>query len=126
MSLMVNRPLHWYLMATIQVADTAPDLAEILADLDFAFRLEPAAASPPGFHWFNLLIDARRGERRCAYTAHRLLSALQRIAESGELPGFHIIAGERWLDEDAVGFSRENPARGSLSVSPDDDVQSTH
>jgi hypothetical protein len=99
-------------MATVQVADTAPDLANIIADLDFAFRLEPAAISPPGFHWFNLLIDARRGERRRAYTAHRLLSALQRIAQSGELPGFRIIAGERWLDESALGFSPEQPAAG--------------
>lgn len=85
-------------MATVQVAEGAPDLAEILTDLHFDFRLDPAAASPPGYRWFNLLVDARRGARRCALIAHRLLSALKRIAEAGDLPGFDILAGERWLD----------------------------
>jgi hypothetical protein len=89
---------RWCLMATVQVAEGAPDLADILADLDFDFRLEPAAASPPGYRWLNLLVDARRGQRRCGLTAHRLLSALKRLAEGGDLPGFQVIAGERWLE----------------------------
>jgi len=89
---------RWWCMATVQVADRAPDLAEILADLDYGFRLEPAAASPPGYRWFHLMVDVRRGRRRCEVTAHRLLSALQRIAETGDLPSFRVIAGERWLE----------------------------
>ena len=88
-------------MATVQVAEGAPDLAGILADLHFDFRLDPAVASPPGHRWFNLFVDARRGPRRCALIAHRLLSALKRIAEAGDLPGFDILAGERWLDHTA-------------------------
>lgn len=88
----------WCLMATVQVAEGAPDLAGILADLHFDFRLDPAAASPPGYRWFNLFVDARRGLRRCALIAHRLLSALKRIAEAGDLPGFDILGGERWLE----------------------------
>ena len=103
-------------MATIQIAEDAPDLSEILADLDDGFRLESAPCSPPGFRWLNLAVDARRGWRRCAYTAHRLLSALQRIAEGGDLPGFCIIAGERWLDADSVERDaprRAAPAEGS-------------
>jgi len=83
-------------MATVQIAEDAPDLAAILADLDFGFGLEPAAASPPGFRWLNLSVDARRGPQRCGLTAHRLLSALTRLA--GDVPGFHVIAGERWLN----------------------------
>ena len=116
MSPLVYLPADWCLMATVQVAADAPDLAEILADLDFGFRLAPAAASPPGYRWLNLLVDARRGERRCGYTAHRLLTALQRIAESGELPGFRIIAGERWLDAHALGFSSVHSTAGSTST----------
>lgn len=124
MSPLVSRPSHWCLMATVQVADTAPDLASILADLDVGFSLEPAAASPPGYRWLNLLVDARRGERRCAYAAHRLLSALQRIADTGELPGFHIIAGERWLDPCAIGFS---PTRPTTEASlPAADIERRH
>lgn len=89
---------RWRHMATVQVAEGAPDLAGILADLDFDFRLDAAPASPPGFRWFHLYVNARRGERRCALTAHRLLCALQRIADGGDLPEFRVIAGERWLD----------------------------
>src|SRR5690349_6865610 len=101
-------------MATVQVAENAPDLSAILADLDHAFRLEAAPSSPPGFRWFNLLVDARRGTRRCAYTAHRLLCALQRIAEGGDLPGFHVIAGERWLESASLdAFVRENADRAT-------------
>jgi len=93
-----SEPLRWCLMATVQVAEDAPDLADILADLDFGFRLEPAAPSPPGYRWLNLHVDARRGPRRCALTAHRLLSALTRLAEAGDIPGYRVIAGERWLE----------------------------
>jgi len=92
------QPRHWCLMATVQVAEGAPDLADILADLDFGFRLEPAASSPPGYRWLNLYVDARRGPRRCGLTAHRLLSALTRLAEAGDIPGFRVMAGERWFD----------------------------
>jgi hypothetical protein len=83
-------------MATLQVAEDAPDLPAILADLDFDFRLE-RTPSPLGVLWFNLLVDAGRGQRRCGRVAHRLLNALQSISECGDLPAFRIIAGERWL-----------------------------
>ncbi|MBO9664629.1 hypothetical protein [Dokdonella sp.] len=101
------QPPQWCLMATIQVAEGAPNLVDILADLSFDFRLDPAPASPPGFIWFQLFVDARRGQRRCELTAHRLLSALQRIAEGGDLPGFRVVAGERWLEYPASDAPRE-------------------
>ena len=120
MSSLARRPSHWWLMATVQVAESAPDLASILADLDVGFSLEPAAASPPGFRWLNLLVDSRRGERRCAYAAHRLLSALRRIADTGELPGFHIIAGDRWLGPQAIGFGTGRSTTAFSATSADD------
>ena len=103
---------QWCLMATLQVAEDAPDLQAILADLDFDFRLE-RIPSPPGVSWFNLLVNARRGQRRCALIAHRLLNALHSIARSGDLPSFRIIAGERWLrspeaGDDAHGIERHD------------------
>lgn len=98
---------RWWCMATVQVAEGSPDLVTILADLDYGFRLVPAALSPPGYRWFHLLLDVRRGRRRCEVMAHRLLSALQRIAETGDLPSFRIIAGERWLDQPALDIRAE-------------------
>ena len=91
-----RKPSQWCLMATLQVAEDAPDLQAILADLDFDFRLE-RTPSPPGVVWFNLLVEASRGPRRCGRVAHRLLNALHSIATCGDLPSFRIIAGERWL-----------------------------
>lgn len=96
---------RWWHMATIQVAENAPALAEILADLDWGFRLDPARASPPGYHWLELYVDARRGTHRCALIAHRLLSALKSISDAGDLPGFRLIAGERWLDYPEASIS---------------------
>lgn len=93
------RSADWRLMATIEVGERAPDLAAILADLRFDFRLDPAVASPPGRRWFHLFVDACRGEQRCARSAHTLLHALQRIAQAGELADFRIVAGERWLND---------------------------
>jgi|GEM_PF-2059644 len=87
---------QWCLMATLEVAEGAPDLSAILTDLDFDFILEPIQA-PPGLRRFNLLLNERRGRRRCALVAHRLLNALQSIARTGDLPSFRIVAGERWL-----------------------------
>ena len=97
-----REPSQWCLMATLQVAEDAPDLQAILADLDFDFRLE-RIPSPPGVSWFNLLVNARRGQRRCALIAHRLLNALHSISRSGDLPSFRIIAGERWLQSPEPG-----------------------
>lgn len=94
-------PSQWCLMAMLQVAEDAPDLPAILADLDFDFRLE-RIPSPPGVLRFNLLVNARRGQRRCALIAHRLLNALRSIADAGDLPSFRIIAGERWLHSPAT------------------------
>lgn len=94
-------PSQWCLMATLEVAEDAPDLPAILADLDFDFRLEPIP-SPPGFARFDLLVNARRGQHRRALIAHRLLNALHSIARSGDLPAFRIVAGERWLHSPAI------------------------
>lgn len=113
------QPPQWCLMATIQVAEGAPNLVDILADLSFDFRLDPAPTSPPGLTWFHLFVDARRSQRRCELTAHRLLSALQRIAEGGDLPGFRVIAGERWLNYPAASDApqREAPQRSASAPS---------
>jgi len=113
-------PSQWCLMATLQVAEGAPDLPAILADLDFDFRLE-RTPSPAGVVWFNLLVDARRGHRRCARIAHRLLNALHSIAKCGDLPDFRIIAGERWLHSplpDDAMQPIESHSQGSPSESP--------
>lgn len=101
-------PAHWRHMATIEVAEQAPDLATLLADLDFDFRLDPEPA-PPGLRRFALRVNARRGERRCALTAHRLLGALKSIAATGDLPGFAIVAGAHWADHPGLPGRRAEP-----------------
>ncbi|HEU4664042.1 MAG TPA: hypothetical protein VFS55_08430 [Dokdonella sp.] len=95
-------------MATIEVAEQAPDLAALLADLDFDFRLDPMPA-PSGQRRFALRVNARRGERRCALTAHRLLGALKSIAATGDLPGFAIVAGAHWAEHPGWPDPRNEP-----------------
>jgi hypothetical protein len=105
---------NWRLMGTIEVAANAPRLANVLADLALDFRLETALASPPGYAWFDLYVDASRGERRCERTACMLLDALLRIAEAGEIPAFRIVAGEQWLQIEAMN---EHPPGHSVAAS---------
>jgi hypothetical protein len=94
-----SRRAQWRWMATVELAADAPDVGEVLRDLRYDFRLEDAAASPPGHRWLHLYVDACRGERRCILTTRCLLGALRRLAEIGELAHLRIIAGEQWLDE---------------------------
>lgn len=101
-------------MATIEVRDPFDDLGRLLADMSLDFRLEPAHESPTGYLWFNLLIDASKGERRCARTAYALLSALQRIAAEGGIPDFRIVAGEQWLQLGDAESTRHDAADGTL------------
>jgi len=92
MSISLQQESNWRQMATIEVRDHFDDLGRLLADLSLDFRLEPAQESPTGYAWFNLLIDASKGERRCARTAYALLSAMQHIAAEGGIPDFRIVA----------------------------------
>lgn len=109
MSISLGQESNWRQMATIEVRDDFDDFASVLADLSLDFRIEPAHESPPGYIWFHLLIDAGKGERRCARTAYALLTAMQRIAEEGSIPDFRIVAGEQWLQiGETGGVSRDD------------------
>jgi hypothetical protein len=98
---------QWRSMATIEVDPSCADLSTRLAGLKLDFRLEAAPAAPQGHVWFDILLDASKGERRCARAAHVLLSTLQHAADAGDLVGFHIVAGAQWLEIDMS--QREHP-----------------
>ena len=86
-----RRPL-WRDMATIELDAGAPDVGEVLRDLRYDFELVDLPTAPPGRRWLQLRVDASRGERRCAMTTARLLDALRRLQEIGELPHLRIVA----------------------------------
>ena len=111
---------QWRWMATVELAAEAPDVSAVLQDLRYDFRLVEAAASPPGYRWLHLYVDACRGERRCILSTRCLLGALQRLAEIGELRHLRIIAGEQWLDEDATARCNGDgrPAADTFAAAP--------
>jgi hypothetical protein len=111
---------QWRWMATVELAAAAPDVSAVLQDLRYDFRLVEAAASPPGYRWLHLYVDACRGERRCILSTRCLLGALKRLAEIGELQHLRIIAGEQWLDESEIarGTDEDRPAAGALAPAP--------
>jgi hypothetical protein len=76
---------RWRRMATIELDADAPDVREVLRDLRYDFELVDMPLAPPGRRWLQLRVDASRGERRCRMTAERLLDALRRLQEIGEL-----------------------------------------
>lgn len=114
MSISLQQESNWRQMATIEVREHFDDLGRLLADLSLDFRLEPAHESPAGYVWFNLLIDASKGERRCARTAYALLSSMQHIAAEGGIPDFRIVAGEQWLQLGAAGDAGNDDADVTL------------
>jgi hypothetical protein len=119
MSISLQQESNWRQMATIEVRDDFDDLSQLLADMSLDFRIEPASESPTGYTWFNLMIDAGKGERRCARTAYALLSAMQHIAAEGGIPDFRIVAGEQWLqlgEADNAERSDGGPMRAASGI----------
>ena len=102
---------EWCAIATIELSDRFGDFPELVADSLMECRAEPFAKSPPGHAWFHILSDLSKGERRSARTAFALLTTLNELAVSGQLPGFRIVSGEHWL---ALPQSRPRIAPASL------------
>ena len=88
----------WRRVATVEVDASVDDLPKLLRDDRFAFRLHAAPRSPSGYQWFELLIDATKGERRAALAAYTILKAMETAAIAGTLAGFRIVHGRQWLD----------------------------
>ncbi|MGH8172282.1 MAG: hypothetical protein ACREPX_04000 [Rhodanobacteraceae bacterium] len=97
MSISYQGEPRWRLMAVIEVREDFGHLASVLKDPSLDFRLQASSESPRGYAWFDLLVDADKGERRCARTAHAVLTALQRIADDGDIPEFRIVNGHQWV-----------------------------
>jgi len=97
MSISYQGEAHWRRVAVIEVGADFDNLDAVLADPSLDFRLQPSAESPSGYAWFDLLVDADKGERRCARTAYAVLTAMQRIANDGDIPDFRIVTGHQWL-----------------------------
>ncbi len=115
---------HWRRMATIELDAGAPDVGEVLRDLRYDFELVELPTAPPGRRWLQLRVDASRGERRCAMTAARLLDALRRLQEIGELAHLRIVRhGECGSDVEgydveayaAVGARPGSPPRSGIA-----------
>lgn len=85
------------LVAGVEVRSPGADLVAYVGSQTSVFRLQPAAASPFGFAWYELFVDAAQGERRAAHAAHSVLSALQLASDAGWLEDFRIVFGEHWL-----------------------------
>jgi hypothetical protein len=91
----------WRTMAMIELDGAVDALGEILSDLRFDCRLNPAPPSVADNLRFYVVADASRGQQRAVRSAMVLLSALDAIAQSGEFAGFRIVAAEERLLLDA-------------------------
>jgi hypothetical protein len=108
----------WRTMATVEVDAAAGALDEVLSDIRFDSRLEPAPPAHPDRLRYRIVADASRGPDRAARSAGMLLSALDAIARSGEFPGFRIVAADERLRIDAnaaakTAFRPETLATGT-------------
>lgn len=99
----------WRTMAMVELDGAVAALDEALSDLRFDCRLIPAAPSQADKLRFYVVADACRGQQRAVRSAMVLLSALDAIAQSGELAGFRIVAAEERLALDA--WKRRGSAR---------------
>jgi hypothetical protein len=109
----------WRTMATVEVDGAAGALDEVLSDMPFDSRLEPAPPSRPDSLRFYIVADASRGVERAARSAGMLLSALDAIARSGEFPSFRIVAADHRVALDANPAATTAPrAAAHASASP--------
>jgi hypothetical protein len=91
----------WRTMAMIELDGEVAALDEVLSDIRFDCRLDPAPPSRAGKPRFYVIADASRGQQRAVRSAMVLLSALDAIAQSGEFAGLRIVAAEERLLFDA-------------------------
>jgi hypothetical protein len=85
----------------VEVDGAAGTLDAVLADIRFDCRLNPAPSSGTDRMTFYVVADASRGQQHAVRSAMVMLSALEAIAQSGELAGFRVIAAEEQLVVDA-------------------------
>jgi len=105
------------LVAAIEVRGETSRLADIIGGSEQEFHLAPASASPPGYQWFDIYVDAQRGERRAALTAHTILSTLLAGSEKGWQDDFRILFGKQWLQVGDVMQSEAHPIQfGELGL----------
>lgn len=97
------------LVARIEVRAESSSLAEVLRDASREFQLAPAAASPPGYHWFDIEVDAERCERGAALTAPGVLSDLVDRGANGRIEDFRILCGQQWLQVGPATVSNAHP-----------------
>ena len=97
MSIPLNPAAGWRQVARLEVIGDAPALLQLIDDESPDYRIEPAHNSPHGFSWFDVRVDFSVGDRRAAHTAYAFLTALQRAADDGLLPGYRLINGQEWL-----------------------------
>jgi hypothetical protein len=90
----------WRTMAMVELDGAAGRLDEVLADIRFDCRLNPAPSRADKMT-FYVVADASRGQQHAVRSAMVLLSALDAIAQSGEFAGFRVIAAEERLLVDA-------------------------
>ena len=97
-------------VATVEVEASQPT-AESLPHYSFNYRFLRSAESPPGVHWFDVIVDFSLGEERASHIAYGIVTALQRAAESGWLAGYRVVAGGQHLDvqsEDGIALAEES------------------
>jgi hypothetical protein len=105
------------LVAGTEVRAESSNFGEVLADREQEFHIAPAAASPPGYHWFDIYVDAQRGERRAAATAHTILSALVEGSTKGWIEDFRILFGKQYLQVGETLASESHPSQfGDMRV----------
>jgi hypothetical protein len=87
---------QWRAIATVETR-AGTDLSGLAACERYDVRVEPVDGSPAGCRWFNVLIDAARGEEHYVLAARAVLRTLHRLRASGVATGFHVVDGNQWL-----------------------------
>lgn len=106
---------EWRRMATLEMLEGGPNLPALIENEQPNVRLRRAETAPSGYLWFNLFVDASQGERRCALTAHVVLTAVKQAVADGHIEGFRIVYGGQWL-----AYGKNADAAMDHGCSPDD------
>lgn len=89
-------PRQWRVLVTIEIPACGFGFRGTECEAS-PLHIEAVTGAPPGFHWFNIMIDARLNATQFENHARLVVAMLHRCVNEGTVSRFYVIDGNQWL-----------------------------